>query len=63
MTMDGPDKNKNLRRCKNCEEVIQKSLIECPNCGFDQRSFIMKYKWFFIIIIIGLIYFYYNSKR
>jgi hypothetical protein len=41
-----------LVNCKACEKEIAKGVKKCPNCGKDQRSFVMKHK---IISFIGII--------
>lgn len=41
-----------LVNCKACDKEIAKGVKKCPNCGKDQRSFVMKHK---IISFIGII--------
>ncbi|WP_347553256.1 DUF4352 domain-containing protein (plasmid) [Pseudalkalibacillus hwajinpoensis] len=41
-----------LVNCKACEKELAKGVKKCPNCGKDQRSFVMKHK---IISFIGII--------
>ncbi|WLR61540.1 DUF4352 domain-containing protein [Guptibacillus hwajinpoensis] len=39
-----------LVNCKACEKEIAKGVKKCPNCGKDQRGFIMRHK---IISFVG----------
>ncbi|WP_273837309.1 DUF4352 domain-containing protein [Guptibacillus sedimenti] len=41
-----------LVNCKACDKEIAKGVKKCPNCGKDQRSFVMRHK---IISFIGII--------
>ncbi len=40
------------KKCKKCGEMIYSSTNVCFKCGKDQRNFIKKYFWIFIVLIL-----------
>ncbi len=44
-----------MKKCKECEKEISGSAKECPNCGKDQRNWVMKHKFLTAIIVIILL--------